>query len=41
MIAAVYYTRECSENVNGFVRKMHDIRNMQTLVCLCGKTTYA
>lgn len=37
---AVYFHPECSENVNGFVREMHDMRNMQISVCLCGKTTY-
>jgi hypothetical protein len=38
--AAVYCRGECRENVNDFVRKMHDMRNMQISVCLCGKGLY-
>ena len=38
--AAVYCQIKCSGNVNGFVRKMHDMRNMQSSVCLCGKRAY-
>jgi hypothetical protein len=32
---------EGSEDVSGFVRKMHDMRNMQISVCLCGEMTCA
>jgi hypothetical protein len=39
-LKTVYCLPECSENVNGFVRNMHDMRNMQISVCLCGKRAY-